>query len=69
MVGAAPLVTQPIPESTGEKRIVLRSLNWQRYQTLRETLSSDRNNSLGAIARQLVAAIVSASPPSRRKVP
>ena len=43
MVRTAPLVTQPLPQPVGEKRVVLRSLNWQRYQTLRETLGTDRN--------------------------
>lgn len=43
MVSTTPLVSQPIPQPVGEKRFVFRSLDWQRYQTLRETLSHDRN--------------------------
>ena len=43
MVSTAPLVIQPVPQPVGEKRVVLRSLNWQRYQALRETLGTERN--------------------------
>ncbi|EDX84442.1 conserved hypothetical protein [Synechococcus sp. PCC 7335] len=43
MVSASPIVSQPVPQPVGEKRLVFRSLNWQRYQTLREVLESDRN--------------------------
>lgn len=43
MVSATPLVSQPLPQPIGEKRFVFRSLDWQRYQTLREMLSHDRN--------------------------
>jgi Uma2 family endonuclease len=41
MVSVAPLVSQPVPQPVGEKRLLFRSLNWQRYQTLRETISRD----------------------------
>ena len=43
MVSVAPIVPQPIPQPVGEKRFLFRSLDWQRYQTLRKTLSRDRN--------------------------
>ncbi|MEL7141203.1 MAG: Uma2 family endonuclease [Cyanobacteria bacterium J06643_4] len=42
MVVAAPLVSQPVPAPVGEKRLLFHSLDWQRYQTLRKTLSPDR---------------------------
>ncbi|MEB3232226.1 MAG: Uma2 family endonuclease [Leptolyngbyaceae bacterium] len=42
MVNIAPLVAQPVPHPIGEQRMVFRGLNWQRYQTLRQTLSRDR---------------------------
>ncbi|MGF1520997.1 MAG: Uma2 family endonuclease [Leptolyngbyaceae cyanobacterium] len=45
MVSVAPLVPQPVPQPIGEKRLLFHSLNWQRYQTLRETISHDRGNS------------------------
>lgn len=38
-----PLVSEPIPQPVGEKRLVFHSLDWQRYQTLRQTLSRERN--------------------------
>lgn len=43
MVSAPPIISQPVPQPVGERRFVFRSLNWQRYQTLRETLAADRN--------------------------
>ncbi|MGC1306680.1 MAG: Uma2 family endonuclease [Phormidesmis sp.] len=46
MVSTAPLIAQPISPPVGEKRIVLRQLNWQRYQTIRRQLSPDRNTRL-----------------------
>jgi Uma2 family endonuclease len=42
MAHVAPLVPQPIAPPLGEKRLLLHSLTWQRYQTLRETLCRDR---------------------------
>lgn len=46
MVGAVPLIKQPLPQPIGERRVVLRSLNWQSYQVIRQTLSPDRNTRL-----------------------
>lgn len=45
MVSVAPIISQPVPQPIGEKRLVFRSLNWQRYQALREILSRDRDSS------------------------
>jgi Uma2 family endonuclease len=42
MVSVAPLISQPIPQPVGEKRLLFRALTWQRYQMLRESLSRDR---------------------------
>lgn len=46
MVSAAPLIKQPLPQPIGERRVVLRSLNWQGYTAIRQTLSPDRNTRL-----------------------
>ncbi|MEO0867616.1 MAG: Uma2 family endonuclease [Cyanobacteria bacterium J06642_11] len=43
MVSVAPIVSQPPPPPVGEKRFLFRSLDWPRYQTLRQTLSHERN--------------------------
>ena len=43
MVSTVPLVAQPIPKPVGEKRFVFYSLDWQRYQMLRQMLGQDRN--------------------------
>lgn len=43
MVSVAPIISQPPPPPIGEKRFLFRSLDWQRYQTLRQTLSQERN--------------------------
>ncbi|NES25630.1 MAG: Uma2 family endonuclease, partial [Symploca sp. SIO3E6] len=43
MVSVAPIISQPVPQPVGEKRFLFRSLDWQRYQMLRETLNRDRN--------------------------
>ena len=43
MVSVTPIVLQPVPQPVGEKRLLFHSLDWQRYQTLRETLSRDRS--------------------------
>lgn len=43
MVTVAPIISQPVPQPVGEKRFLFRSLDWQRYQTLRQTLSRERN--------------------------
>lgn len=43
MVNAAPIVSQPIPQPIGEKRLVFHSIDWPRFVTLREALSHDRN--------------------------
>ncbi|MDB9525977.1 Uma2 family endonuclease [Oscillatoria sp. CS-180] len=45
MVSVVPLVPQPVPQPIGERRLFFHSLDWQRYQTLRETLSRDRGAS------------------------
>ncbi|MGP1385240.1 MAG: Uma2 family endonuclease [Thainema sp.] len=45
MVNVAPLVSQPVAQPVGEKRLLFHSLTWQRYQTLRETLCCDRGAS------------------------
>ena len=42
MANVAPMISQPVPQPVGEKRLLFGSLNWQRYQTLRETLSPER---------------------------
>lgn len=41
MVSVAPIIAQPVPPPVGEKRLLFQSLDWQRYQTLREMLSRD----------------------------
>ena len=46
MVSAAPLVKQPVPQPIGEQRVVLRSLTWQGYLAIRQTLSPTRNTRL-----------------------
>ena len=46
MVSAAPLIKQPIPQPIGEQRVVLRSLDWQSYSAIRQSLSPDRNTRL-----------------------
>ena len=43
MVSVAPIISQPPPPPIGEKRFLFRSLDWQRYQTLRQTLSQERH--------------------------
>jgi len=43
MVSAKPIISQAIPQPIGEKRFVFHSLDWQRYQALRQTLSYERN--------------------------
>jgi Uma2 family endonuclease len=43
MVGVVPIISQPVPLPIGERRVLFRSLNWQRYQNLRETLGQRRN--------------------------
>lgn len=43
MVSVAPIISQPPPPPVGEKRFLFRSLDWQRYHTLRQTLSQERN--------------------------
>ncbi|NEP59714.1 MAG: Uma2 family endonuclease [Symploca sp. SIO2G7] len=43
MVSVVPIISQPVPKLVGEKRFLFRSLNWQRYQMLRETLHQERN--------------------------
>jgi hypothetical protein len=42
MVDVAPIISQPVPQPVGEKRLLFRALDWQRYPNLRETLSQDR---------------------------
>ncbi|MGB7416743.1 MAG: Uma2 family endonuclease [Thermosynechococcaceae cyanobacterium] len=46
MVSTAPLVKQPVPQPIGEQRVVLRSLTWQGYLAVRQSLSPDRNTRL-----------------------
>lgn len=46
MVSAIPLVRQPIPQPIGERRVVLRSLDWQGYLAIRRSLSAARNTRL-----------------------
>ncbi len=46
MVSAAPLIKQPIPQPIGERRVVLRSVDWQGYLAIRRSLSSARNTRL-----------------------
>lgn len=46
MVSTTPIIQQPVPKPIGERRVVLRSLNWQGFQTLRQTLSPDRSTRL-----------------------
>ena len=40
----APIIAQPVPKPIGEKRLVFRGLNWQRYQALRELLGRGTGN-------------------------
>ena len=42
MVSVAPIIPQPVPPPVGEKRLLFRSLNWQHYQSLRDTLNQNR---------------------------
>lgn len=46
MVSAPPLVKQPVPQPMGERRVVLRSLTWEGYQSIAKLLSPDRNTRL-----------------------
>lgn len=46
MVSAAPLIKQPIPQLVGERRVVLRLLDWQSYLAIRQALSPTRNTRL-----------------------
>ncbi|MEM6253141.1 MAG: hypothetical protein AAF821_09480 [Cyanobacteria bacterium P01_D01_bin.156] len=46
MVSAVPLVKQPIPKPVGEQRVVLRSLIWQSFVAMRQSLSPERNTQL-----------------------
>lgn len=46
MVHAAPLVKQPVPKPIGEQRVVLRSLTWQGFLAVRQSLSPERNTRL-----------------------
>ena len=46
MASAVPLVKQPVPQPVGEQCVVLRSLTWQGYLTVRQSLSPDRNTRL-----------------------
>lgn len=38
-----PIVAQPIPLPVGEKRVVLRGLNWQNYKAIQQALGERRN--------------------------
>ena len=46
MVTTAPLIKQPVPKPVGEQRVVLRSLTWQGFLAVRQSLSPDRNTRL-----------------------
>lgn len=46
MVSTVPLVKQPVPKPIGEQRVVLRSLTWQSFLAMRQSLSPDRNTRL-----------------------
>ena len=46
MVSTAPIVPQPIPQPIGERRVVFRHLNWQRYQAIRHALGERRSTRL-----------------------
>lgn len=46
MVSAAPLIQRPLPQPVGEQRVVWRSLSWQKYLTIRQSLSPERNTRL-----------------------
>ena len=46
MVTTAPLIKQPVPKPVGEQRVVLRSLTWQSFLSVRQSLSPDRNTRL-----------------------
>ena len=46
MVSAVPLIKQPVPPPIGERRVVLRSLDWPGYVAIRQSLSSTRNTRL-----------------------
>ncbi|MFK8182923.1 MAG: hypothetical protein AB8B99_06070 [Phormidesmis sp.] len=46
MVSAAPLIKQPIPQPVGERRVVLRSLDWKSYLAIRQSLNLTRNTRL-----------------------
>jgi len=37
-----PIVAQPVAKSVGERRVLFRYLDWQRYQTIRQALSENR---------------------------
>ena len=39
---STPLVSQPIAPSVGERRMVFRDLDWQRYQTIRQAVGNHR---------------------------
>lgn len=42
MVSASPLISKPIPQPIGEKRLAFHHLTWQRYQLIRQTLGDNR---------------------------
>lgn len=42
MVSVAPLVSQPVPQPIGEKRLLFYSLDWHRYQALRDMICQAR---------------------------
>lgn len=37
-----PIVAQPVAKPIGERRVIFRDLDWQRYQTIRQALSENR---------------------------
>ncbi|NET36284.1 MAG: Uma2 family endonuclease [Cyanothece sp. SIO1E1] len=43
MVRTAPIVSHPIPQPIGERRVVFSHLNWQRYQAIRHALGESCN--------------------------
>ena len=42
MAIASPLVSQPIAQPVGERRVVFQNLNWQRYLLFRQAIGDHR---------------------------
>jgi len=43
MVSTPPIVPQPLAQPVGERRVVLRDLDWQRYQMIRQAIGEHRS--------------------------